>query len=1087
MPGDSSTKEYEFKPLSVFSSCQPSADFRFEISRDGPWHEYQLLRAEAWSTHTLKHDEKKTGIRSVVTKTETRGPYSRQFTVYFVHTKTAFSVKGVSKRFSDFKELDAKIKKAFKHFTFPFPPDKVFNAMKPEFVNERRKHLQRYLDEALALPDIACFQELHEFLGIPEYNAELRAEMLADLTRQRKSRAGAADHRPETYLRAIEAAKKGGDREAEAQAFNALGLAYCEQGLDSQGVQCLESALELAKAADLRHGLQVVLANLGCAHNLMECGAIALEYLAECLALVEKDPKAKASVMLKMALTCAAFGDAHEAVEHCRRCLAFTREQEDPAAEATCLLTLGSIYYDAGEVRQAVEAFERCLVLRRKARDKIGLAEALNKLGLTYCDIGYDLRAIDYLEQSLVICEDNADLHGQAVCLSHLGNVFKMHKDNNLAVDFFERCLGVRKKLGDQRGAAEAHDSLGLVLYGLGRFEDAVLHYQAGLALRVELGDLGGESDCHKSLGTAFIRLHNTTKAIASFERCLQIQSQLSNNKGVVDALISLGLAHFKAGHNLQASVERLEQALYLFKQLPPEDAAASSGRAVCLDHLGNVYSKMGKAEMAVAHYSKSLLAKRDIKDTTGEARCLVRIGLEYLSLSRLEEAFDHFREALLLFENLDDDNGIAICHENLGDTYMKMGEIREAIASYEQCLPIKMDTWDRVGEAQCLDNLGLAHYSLGELAVAAEYYEQSLAIWKAEGEEHALMTCCESLGGVCFHMGEHLRSIECYVQFLTLSQHVGDGASDHEILMRLGLSNAAIGEYTVALEFLTEALAFYVELGDLAKRRECLQSIGKVQGKAGLYQEAVHTLEQALKLWEETEDNGAIALCLEETALLHYNQGFNHKARVLLLRAQELQQAAKDLGGLATTVMHLGATFAAEADHASAIKHLSEALKAGNEVAGGWPRKVEALTLLGASQAAHGESKEALQSFDAALELWRDQDNRAGEASVRVRLADTHRLRHEHHLAVQHLTSSLDLPTLVYGGEQSQYQYCFTDGLSCFDGNPAHDAISVMDRNHTSVDLWTPEYTVDTRYAGGPGTGGIVPFRGSDDPFPHA
>eukprot|EP00961_Rhodomonas_salina_P198924 2683122-Rhodomonas_salina.1 len=69
--------------------------------------------------------------------------------------------------------------------------------------------------------------------------------------------------------------------------------------------------------------------------------AVVQEYLAECLALVEKDPKAKvrpayapsstasctplravrygglhrlqaASVMLKMALTCAAFGDAHE-------------------------------------------------------------------------------------------------------------------------------------------------------------------------------------------------------------------------------------------------------------------------------------------------------------------------------------------------------------------------------------------------------------------------------------------------------------------------------------------------------------------------------------------------------------------------------------------------------------------------------------------------------------------------------------------------------------------------------------------------------------------------------------------------------
>lgn len=30
---------------------------------------------------------------------ETRGPYTRPFTVYFVHTKTAFSVRGVCKRF----------------------------------------------------------------------------------------------------------------------------------------------------------------------------------------------------------------------------------------------------------------------------------------------------------------------------------------------------------------------------------------------------------------------------------------------------------------------------------------------------------------------------------------------------------------------------------------------------------------------------------------------------------------------------------------------------------------------------------------------------------------------------------------------------------------------------------------------------------------------------------------------------------------------------------------------------------------------------------------------------------------------------
>ena len=100
---------------------------------------------------------------------ETRGPYTRPFTVYFVHTKTAFSVKGVCKRFSEFKELDGRIRAKFPYpaFTATFPPDQIFNSMLPEFVSERRKLLQKYLDEAMAVPSIARFKDLHEFLGIP--------------------------------------------------------------------------------------------------------------------------------------------------------------------------------------------------------------------------------------------------------------------------------------------------------------------------------------------------------------------------------------------------------------------------------------------------------------------------------------------------------------------------------------------------------------------------------------------------------------------------------------------------------------------------------------------------------------------------------------------------------------------------------------------------------------------------------------------------------------------------------------------------------------------------------------------------------
>jgi tetratricopeptide (TPR) repeat protein len=210
-----------------------------------------------------------------------------------------------------------------------------------------------------------------------------------------------------------------------------------------------------------------------------------------------------------------------------------------------------------------------------------------------------------------------------------------------------------------------------------------------------------------------------------------------------VDALISLGLAHFKAG-NQQSAVKFLEDALDMFQYLSGDDASAHSAKALCLDHLGAVYSSIGKPDKAVTFYTMSLRVKKDIGDMTGEARCLVRIGLEFLLLDQLTRAFEAFTEALHMFERLEDDNGISICYENLGDTYMKMGEKKQAIFSYDRCLPIKVETWDKVGEAQCLDNLALAHYAAGELRLAAEYYEQSLAIWRAERDKQALMLCYE-------------------------------------------------------------------------------------------------------------------------------------------------------------------------------------------------------------------------------------------------------------------------------------------------------------------------------------------------------
>ena len=102
--------------------------------------------------------------------------------------------------------------------------------MAPEFVSERRKQLQTYLDEAMAIPEIASFKELHNFLGIPNYNDETRQENEEQMRRERKRVFKPGEDNPETFLKAIEKAKLDSDRVAEAQAFNALGCSTARAG-----------------------------------------------------------------------------------------------------------------------------------------------------------------------------------------------------------------------------------------------------------------------------------------------------------------------------------------------------------------------------------------------------------------------------------------------------------------------------------------------------------------------------------------------------------------------------------------------------------------------------------------------------------------------------------------------------------------------------------------------------------------------------------------------------------------------------------------------------------------------------------------
>lgn len=179
--------------------------------------------------------------------------------------------------------------------------------------------------------------------------------------------------------------------------------------------------------------------------------------------------------------------------------------------------------------------------------------------------------------------------------------------------------------------------------------------------------------------------LHNTLNPLHS--------TQLGDDSIAVDALVSLGLAHFRAGallirvlccallwlrQHLQrflVSGQNSEAVRVLEKSLAAfEGRGDHMGSSVCLDHLANIYHRLGNASMSVSFLERALTVKRLRHDDKGSASTLLRLGEERLALGQSRAALENLTMALSAFESLADHKSTATCLERLGDAYVRLG-----------------------------------------------------------------------------------------------------------------------------------------------------------------------------------------------------------------------------------------------------------------------------------------------------------------------------------------------------------------------------------------------------------------------------
>jgi DNA-binding SARP family transcriptional activator/Tfp pilus assembly protein PilF len=265
---------------------------------------------------------------------------------------------------------------------------------------------------------------------------------------------------------ALGAARRTGDRVAEATALNQLGNIDRLQGRYRQAVDHHRQALSLFRAAGDRAGEAHALGNMGIAETEL--------------------------------------GRYEQAAHHLQAALASYRDIGDRVGEARTLGNLGAIRRMQGRYQEAAGYYGQALGLSRKIGDREGEATTLFRLGYFNLRLGRYQDAAGYLQRALALYQDMVDRDGEADILVRLGEVYLGLGRYDQAARNLEQALAMSREIGDPVLEANALNGLGDVLCRTGDADKAHAHHATALRLASEAGVPLHQARAHSGLARTY-------------------------------------------------------------------------------------------------------------------------------------------------------------------------------------------------------------------------------------------------------------------------------------------------------------------------------------------------------------------------------------------------------------------------------------------------------------------------------------------------------------------------------------------------------------------------------------------------------
>jgi DNA-binding SARP family transcriptional activator/Tfp pilus assembly protein PilF len=357
------------------------------------------------------------------------------------------------------------------------------------------------------------------------------------------------------HTHARQAARQTGERAAEAQALNCLGLIDGRMGRYPEGAKHLQEALALFRETGDKSGTARALTNL-------------------------------ASAKWRQ-------GQYLQAGSHYRKALALFREIGDLIGEAHALNGLGLVDWQQGRYSDGAERFQGALDLFRALGDQSNEAHALGNLGMVGGRLGRFPQADEHLRDALALFREIGDRSGAASALTDLGSVACRQGRYLEATGHHQQALAQFREIGEKTGEAEALNGLGEVLLATGHPGQARAEHAMAVSLAGEIGDKHEQARARNGLGAALLDSGLPGPARAQHAAALALASQSGDRYEQARALDGLARTYQAAGDPGRAD-RHWRRALARYTDLGVVEADVVRGRLAALG--GAAFQNPGEA-----------------------------------------------------------------------------------------------------------------------------------------------------------------------------------------------------------------------------------------------------------------------------------------------------------------------------------------------------------------------------------------------------------------------------------------------------------------------------------------------------------